>query len=393
MKPTLNDLGKLLKTEKIAPSKTMYGVVVDEIRNAEGTVTSYLVSLGGIENVVECRKFAGANINDVVLVTLMSNGAMVVTGRRDGDGDTINFISSTQDGTASINGACLDAIGNNDQVSVSEQAIAMVGTDTQMTLSNGALTLSYQGKNVLKASMGGDGQNLRTETYTGTVRITEGHSASITIPKGTIEKVMVKRTNNIGLIRMVDHYEIDQNPGRQTYYTYDDSGSSMVVTVHNQNVSDLTSTVVTVVEVTYQVNDGANIFDLGDKSYLTENGIMYAAGFQQTSPTSNAPANSASSRTVKHDIKPCEIDCHALYDIDVVQFKYNEDYLAEDDERQGKDIPGFIAEQVEKVFPIAVDHRFTPMWNSQILIPAMLKLIQEQHEEIEKLKEALDGNL
>lgn len=98
-----------------------------------------------------------------------------------------------------------------------------------------------------------------------------------------------------------------------------------------------------------------------------------------------------SSRKVKKDIKPVkDVDCHALYDIEVVQFKFKDKYLSKEDERYGKNIVGFVAEQVDEVFPIGVDHHGTPMWNAQILVPAMLKLVQEQHEDIEKLKEQIN---
>ena len=54
---------------------------------------------------------------------------------------------------------------------------------------------------------------------------------------------------------------------------------------------------------------------------------------------------------------------------------------------------GFIAEEVAEIFPIATDYetdkdgnRVVENWNEKYIIPAMLRLIQNQHKEIETLK-------
>ena len=53
------------------------------------------------------------------------------------------------------------------------------------------------------------------------------------------------------------------------------------------------------------------------------------------------------------------------------------------------DMPGFIIEQMNEVYPIAVDKETDNVkdwaWNSQYLIPPMLKLIQGQHKDINGL--------
>lgn len=108
---------------------------------------------------------------------------------------------------------------------------------------------------------------------------------------------------------------------------------------------------------------------------------------------------SGSSRAFKHDIKPVEnpeLDPEKLYDIEVVQFKYNEDYLEESDQRYRTDCIGFIAEQVYEVYPIAADcETGSPKnWEMRYLIPPMLALIQKQKKELDALKkevEALKG--
>ena len=104
---------------------------------------------------------------------------------------------------------------------------------------------------------------------------------------------------------------------------------------------------------------------------------------------------SSSSRRYKHDIAPItaeEIAPERLYDAEVVQFKYNEGYLIDEDVRCNKLIPGFIVEKLAEAYPIAIDYNEdgTPeMWNANILIPPMLKLIQDLHAELEEIKTKL----
>ena len=100
---------------------------------------------------------------------------------------------------------------------------------------------------------------------------------------------------------------------------------------------------------------------------------------------------SGSSRKFKHDIKPienAELDPEHLYDIEVVQFKYNDDYLEENDQRYGIDCIGFIAEQVNEVYPIAADRETGEPrnWEMRYIIPPMLALIQQQKKKIDELE-------
>ena len=84
------------------------------------------------------------------------------------------------------------------------------------------------------------------------------------------------------------------------------------------------------------------------------------------------------------------LDPHRLYDADIFQYKYNADYLSNTaDCRYDKLVIGFIAENLEKVYPVAVDkddYGTIMDWNYKYVIPPMLSLIQEQHKEIESLK-------
>lgn len=51
-----------------------------------------------------------------------------------------------------------------------------------------------------------------------------------------------------------------------------------------------------------------------------------------------------------------EDELEDLYRIKVIWAKYKDGYLSEQDERYGKEMPMFIAEDIDRRFPLAVDH-------------------------------------
>ena len=99
-----------------------------------------------------------------------------------------------------------------------------------------------------------------------------------------------------------------------------------------------------------------------------------------------------SSRRWKHNITNFEdvFDYRDLYKLPVRSFIYNLDKMSEDDPRYGVETPGFVAEEVFDTIPIAADmsedKTQVDNWNDRIMIPYMVKAIQEQHKEIMNLE-------
>ena len=104
---------------------------------------------------------------------------------------------------------------------------------------------------------------------------------------------------------------------------------------------------------------------------------------------------SSSSERYKHDITAKiseDLDAHKLYDLDMKQFVFNDDHGTQYADMKGKTLPGFIAEDVAKVYPAAAIRDADgniESWDERRIIPGMLKLIQEQHDEIEQLKRVI----
>ena len=105
--------------------------------------------------------------------------------------------------------------------------------------------------------------------------------------------------------------------------------------------------------------------------------------------------NMSSSERHKNSIVEADIsELRGLYDLPVKRFKYNDDYIAPDNELYGKDLYGFIVEDLENILPCAVQHitgedgtKLPEMWNGNIIVPALLKLIQDLNNRVKTLEE------
>ena len=89
------------------------------------------------------------------------------------------------------------------------------------------------------------------------------------------------------------------------------------------------------------------------------------------------------------------VDPHGLYKLPVVEYVYKKDYLPKTDNRYGHKFIGFIAEDVEKVYPLAANYNddgTVENWEPNIIIPGMLKLVQEQHIQIDDLANRFETN-
>ena len=95
---------------------------------------------------------------------------------------------------------------------------------------------------------------------------------------------------------------------------------------------------------------------------------------------------SSSAKRYKNHLSNMTLDeAEKILDIPVVWFNYKEGYLAEDDQMNGKPVPGMYAEDVAKYYPVGVynnEEGLVENWNERMIIPAMLKLIQNLYKRI-----------
>ena len=132
-------------------------------------------------------------------------------------------------------------------------------------------------------------------------------------------------------------------------------------------------------------SDSTDTFQIFNLSHVTSGGHVVFA-----SDGSTICYLSSSSKRYKDHISDMSLgEAEKILDIPVVWFRYKEGYLDPNDQMAGKNIPGLYAEDVYNNFPEAAysnaDGKIEN-WNERMIIPAMLKLIQELYSERRKME-------
>lgn len=165
------------------------------------------------------------------------------------------------------------------------------------------------------------------------------------------------------------------------------------------------------IQESHSTNDYSSSEDTwyGIGMYLAPNAISTSARARVMVPLSGGgldvfdvaytfEVNNSSSIRYKNSVRDLdiyehpELDPHNLYDVHIKQFMYNEDAPISDetDSHKHETVIGFIAEDLDILYPNAVnydEYRRPDSWSQKYMIPPMLYLIQEQHKEIESLKQ------
>ena len=130
-------------------------------------------------------------------------------------------------------------------------------------------------------------------------------------------------------------------------------------------------------------SDGSDAFKVFNLSHVTSGGHIVFA-----SDGATVAYLSSSSKRYKDHIASMTLDeAKRMLNVPVIWFKYKENYLSPEDWLNGKKMPGFYAEDIYSIFPEAaqLNEKGEPEdWNFRVLIPVMLKLIQNLYEEKEK---------
>lgn len=130
-------------------------------------------------------------------------------------------------------------------------------------------------------------------------------------------------------------------------------------------------------------SDGSDAFKVFNLSRVTSGGHMVFA----SDGTTVAYLSSSSKRYKDHIASMTLDEAKRMLNVPVIWFKYKENYLSPEDWLNGKKMPGFYAEDIYSIFPEAaqLNEKGEPEdWNFRVLIPVMLKLIQNLYEEKEK---------
>jgi hypothetical protein len=149
-------------------------------------------------------------------------------------------------------------------------------------------------------------------------------------------------------------------------------------------------------------NGGTNV-----EGAVTFKGALFGPGMNAASTnTANVRRNTGTDKELVHTNQSSirfkkdvvdlfsveELNPNKLLELPVRAFRYKEDYpIPETDPRYGQLMPGFIAEEVDEVYPIGADREdggsnIVESWNERMIIPGMLALIQELYKRIEILE-------
>lgn len=271
------------------------------------------------------------------------------------------------------------------------------GGSTVASFGSGGVNLygsGYLGASITSSGMTVYSGSTSVADFGSTVRIGASGSGHISVSSTKLE--FYDSSTRLGYIKTessVGHFEIEHNSGNAGIVL-----SNGAATVHGNTGLQLSSS-------NGKVSISGSVVEL-DPVVLA--GTLYSSDYQESSsatPNTRYGASSiysgyykigmvksSSSRRYKHDIKPIENDDlnpHNLYDLGVVQFVYNKDYLDnEKDDRYDRPVAGFVAEEMREIYPTAVDmeNGRPETWNPRYIIPPMLALIQEQNKRITELE-------
>lgn len=139
--------------------------------------------------------------------------------------------------------------------------------------------------------------------------------------------------------------------------------------------------------------DNADHADTADKCG-NETSHSHTANCYITEAMTIYKVPSGSARRFKTDIYTVvdpRLDPHRLYDIDVVQFKYKPSFYNLPEGTEMPTVIGMLADDIDRIYPCACEYDEETgeviNWLERYMIPPMLALIQEQHKDIELLKQ------
>lgn len=205
--------------------------------------------------------------------------------------------------------------------------------------------------------------------YKNDLRIQEGSTTRLVMGRGNY--TMDGSTADRDFINSSGGFVVSANDGNNRLYLW---GNSIYISSNTKINGSLNCNAITAggtVKINYTASAACPI-------YMTTAGALYPY---------------TSSRRYKENIEyelDEDLDPTKLYDLPIAQYNYKEEY-ADRSLAEGKQI-GLIAEDVAEIYPNAViknSEGEVESWQSMIMLPAMLKLIQQQKKEIDELNKRL----
>ena len=319
-------------TKKEKPEKTVYGKIVDD----NGTLK---VRLDGADEKVLTPIITTSNVKagDRVIVLIKNHSATVI-GNTSSPSTTVSDVEGINNKITEFETAIGGKVDTGD---LNAQSARIDSLNSQVVIAQ---------KDLLAAQ--GNIETLQTDTV----------------------ETKEKLTANEADIENLKTTKLDVEIAEATYATITNlEATNATISNLQSDYGDFKTLVNNKITVNRMYSSAANMV-------VTANGI-----FGRSTSSSERYENSI----VEADIS----ELSGLYDLPVKRFKYNDDYISSDDELHGKDLYGFTVEDLENILPCAVQHitgedgaKLPETWNSNIIVPSLLKLIQDLNARLKVLE-------
>ena len=369
-------------TEQLAATNASAAAAAAAAASAQSTATTALANAATAYSAAigSLQPSASTIVNASNQMTaIAANGITVYSGSSPSSGARV-VLNST--GLAGFNSGGTATFS----ISASTGAAVFSGSVTGSTITGG--TLNIGGNAIIDAS----GFLTATgATITGTITATSGSfTGSIFAGSGTIGGFTIASTflSGSGGFTLNSNGTIDGGNSNTLFYGYVNVGGGSPTGDRFQvnGNSNLTGSMIMTGNLTVQsyiYNPGYQVSTSGGAARIND----------ATTPTARLVAASGSSIRFKKDVVDIStvsaLNPKLLLQVPVKAFKYREDYLDAEDERSDVLVPGFIAEQLDAIYPVAVDHDAqgrASRWSSDFIVPGLLALVQDQETRIQALE-------
>ena len=397
---TLTDNTNKLQSQITQTASSLQSTITDNYNSLQSQITQ---TASGLETTIDDQI---KGVNSTITQTAESINSTISS--QDG---RINSIEQTLDGVVYDNGSGTTVI-NGDNITtgtISADRINMTGS-----ISWGDLDSSTQ-----SYINGLGGSDVVLPSYIKSTYIDSTQILSPTISAGTLNGTTIKCNGDFYVYdpddnNMVKFIDVSTDSSSDTRIkigrlTTNDYGSYLnFIGFIDQSQYRYIHCYTDVLRCSNDMVVGAGTHDTGNGSGdLYVNGIAYANNFcvGTKTTTSNAYCGfssnkylqkySGSSERHKHNIHSLNDDLksrfNSLYDLEVKNWTYNDDYIDSNDQLYQKETFGLIAEDVEKVLPefVVYDNGQVDNYRDRNLLNAMLVLIQEQKKKIDELEQRL----
>lgn len=371
--------------------------------NALGNLSANKITSGSIDaSVITVSNINAGNISTGTLAAdriaaASITGSKLVAGTITATQIATGTITASQIAAGTITGSTIAAAtitGSNIAANTITASQIAAGTITATQIAAGTITATQISSSYVYAGTIAASQ-ITAGTLTGFLIQTSSSTTAVTLD-GSTNSMYFKYLGTIyGHIlpaasgSVMIHYGSSANPSGTSYPQMYVGASAVYLAQSGSRyavVDNLGLAVGGSIDATLDVTANRDLFT---PNHTT---VTDAANGRVTITLGRVTRSTASSQRYKENITPirdiAELDPKKLLDIPVRAFTYREDYLSDTDSRFGALIPGFIAEEVDAIYPTAADYEDGDVesWNDRMIVPGMLALIQDLYKEVQTLK-------